>query len=256
MLQAQNVSAGYGRKSILKNIYFHAASGGITAIVGPNGSGKSTLLKALTEEIPSTGEIRINGQNLRTLNGYQLAKMRGVLPQSTQVAFPFTVLEIVRLGLQAGIYAAQDTIAFQALSLVGLESFQHRNYSELSGGEQQRVQLARVLAQVWEPKLDGIPSWLFLDEPVSSLDIGHQLEIMALAKGYAERGGGVIMVMHDLNLTAMIADQMWMMRDGEVVAKGAPKTVMTDAILTETYSTPLVVHQGREDGPPYILPTL
>src|SRR5690606_21651506 len=123
--------------------------------------------------------------------------------------FPFTVREVVELGLLdgPGLLRHEDRAA-QALAAVDLTGFAGRFYQELSGGEQQRVQLARVLCQVWDPVGEDDPRFLLLDEPVSSLDISHQLTIMRLARRFADRGGGVVAIMHDLNLTAMFADHV------------------------------------------------
>ena len=143
---------------------------------------------------------------------WQAASMRAVLPQATALSFPFTVREIVRLGLIGGRSGAlpgeDERLPDRALARVDLDGFAGRFYQELSGGEQQRVQLARVLCQVWAPVLDGRPRYLFLDEPVSSLDIKHQLMIMNIARDFAKRGGGVVAILHDLNLTAMYADRV------------------------------------------------
>ncbi|MEL6532424.1 MAG: iron ABC transporter, partial [Pseudomonadota bacterium] len=118
----------------------------------------------------------------------------------------------------------------------------------------QRVQLARVLCQVWEPTFDGRPRWLFLDEPVSSLDIAHQLDVMAIAQDFARGGGGVVAVMHDLNLTAMFADKIAVMHQGRLVADGTPQEVMTDATLSRVYGCDLSVNQSPGPEATYILP--
>lgn len=243
-----------GQSPILHSVDFNAVAGEVTAIVGPNGSGKSTLLRAMTGEIAYRGRVLLNGTDIQTLKGWELAAMRGVLPQSTTIAFPFTAIEIVRLGLSSGLSATQTDIPYMALQKVDLARFADRFYHELSGGEQQRVQLARVLSQIWSPVVDGVPRWLILDEPVASLDIGHQLIVMNLARDFAQAGGGVITVMHDLNLTAMFADQVTLMKDGRVAAKGHPAAVMTDTVLSAAYGCVLHVNAQPPVGMPYILP--
>ena len=129
----------------------------------------------------------------------------------------------------------------RALARVDLEGFAGRFYQELSGGEQQRVQLARVLCQVWAPVLDGKPRYLFLDEPVSSLDIKHQLIIMNLARDFAERGGGVVAILHDLNLTAMFADRIFVMHRGRLAAAGSPNEVLSDELISRVFECKLKV---------------
>ncbi|WP_424969296.1 heme ABC transporter ATP-binding protein [Dinoroseobacter sp. S76] len=253
-LEARNITVRLGRRAVLSNIAFSAQARALTAIVGPNGSGKTTLLRALVGEIPATGSVRLNGEEVADAKPWALAARRGVLPQAASLAFPFSVIEVITMGLEAGRHAARRTLPQQALQQVGLSGYEDRFYQELSGGEQQRVQLARVLCQVWEPMLDGAPSWLFLDEPVASLDIGHQLGIMRIAADYAARGGGVVAVMHDLNLTAMFADAVCLLKDGAVQAQGKPQEVLTNGILTRAYDCPLRVNAAPPSDIPFLLP--
>ena len=131
-----------------------------------------------------------------------------------------------------------------------------RQYSQLSGGEQQRVQLARVLAQVWKPHKAGKPRWIFLDEPVSSLDIAHQIEVMNIAKNYANSGGGIIAIMHDLNLTSMYADNIAILYQGKKLCQGKPQDVMTDEWLSRAYECDLRVNTSPHPPSMYILPHL
>lgn len=242
-LTAQNIHVTLGHREILSGVSLAANSGEVTAIVGPNGSGKTTLLRALTGEAVYQGIVTMNGADIRSLRPAALAGMRAVLPQATPLSFPFTVLEVVRLGLLSGVAAARSDLPLRALSRVGLAGYEGRFYQELSGGEQQRVQLARVLAQVWDPRGDdGSPRWLFLDEPVASLDIGHQLQVMAVARDFAAAGGGVIAVMHDLNLTAMFAGQVILMAQGAIAGQGAPSDILTDRLLGAAYGCAIRVN--------------
>lgn len=253
-LVAQNLTLTLGKKQILKEVSFTAAPGAVTAIVGPNGSGKSTLLKALVGEHVTEGEITLNGRALGSYRPWELAALRAVLPQATVLAFPFTVLEVVRLGLAAGPDAARPELAHEALALVDLDGYAARSYQDLSGGEQQRVQLARVLVQVWQPLREGTPRWLFLDEPVSSLDIAHQLTVMSLARRFAQRGGGVIAVMHDLNLTAMFADRVHVMSKGQSAGAGPVAEVLTDRCLNDVYGCSLRISTVPKDAGLFVLP--
>jgi len=257
MIEFSNVGVSLGSKQILSGIDLTAEAGELTAIVGPNGSGKSTLLRALSGEWAYSGQISIDGRDTASMRGWELAGRRAVLPQSTSLSFPFTVLEVVRLGLAAGrsgvTGAALKHLPHAALERVDLEGFAGRYYQELSGGEQQRVQLARVLCQVWQPVLDSEPRYLLLDEPVSSLDIRHQLIIMGIAREFADAGGGVVAVMHDLNLTAMFADKVAMMFRGRLAASGRPTDVLTDARIAEVFECDLKV--GVAPGnTPFVLP--
>lgn len=252
--RGQDIGVELGRRTILSGVEFTAHAGQLTAIVGPNGSGKSTLLRALCGEVPFVGQVTINGRDAAKMKGWELAGMRAVLPQAASLAFPFTVIEVVRLGLTVGLSAGRNQLPIRALEAVGLSGYGGRFYQELSGGEQQRVQLARVLTQVWEPIVGDVPRWLLLDEPVSSLDIGHQLIVMELIRHYAARGGGVIAVMHDLNLTAMFADAVTMVHRGGVAASGSPADVLTDTTLSRAYGCNLRVNCEPPRGGTWLLP--
>lgn len=247
MLEARDIGVRYGRREILRRVDFTARPGEITAIVGPNGSGKTTLLRALTGETPYTGQARINGRDIARARPWELAEIRAVLPQAAVLAFPFTVREVVRLGLTRRL-EADEALPAAALDRVGLAGFEGRFYQELSGGEQQRVQLARVLVQVWHPVAEAAARWLFLDEPVASLDIAHQLQVMEVAAAYARAGGGVIAVMHDLNLTAMFAANVALMAAGRVVRQGPVATVLDDAALSAAYGCRLRTNTAPEAG--------
>lgn len=252
MLNARNLSARLGQRPVLKNISLCCAAGSLTAIVGPNGSGKTTLLRALSGDLDHSGEAHLNEIEIRKASPVQLAELRAVLAQSTQTAFAFSVLEIVRLGLVNG---GGDARALEALARVGLAGYEGRPLNELSGGEQARVHLARVLAQVWHPLTDEGPRWLFLDEPVAALDIRHQLGVMRQARAFADQGGGVLAVMHDLNLSAMFADRILLLHDGEIVAFGPPDEVLTDANLQKAYGCELRVNTAPSQGV-WILPQM
>ena len=186
--------------------------------------------------------------------------MRAVLPQATALSFPFTVREIVRLGLiggRSGALAGEDGAPAGHGRWRGSIStgFAGRFYQELSGGEQQRVQLARVLCQVWAPVLDGRPRYLFLDEPVSSLDIRHQLIIMNIARDFARRGGGVVAILHDLNLTAMYADRVHRHASRPACRRRyAAAKCSSDDMIAEVFECRLKVGALPAGGVPFVLP--
>lgn len=257
-LLANDIGVAFGRTEILHGVCMRARAGELTAIVGPNGSGKTTLMRVLTGELASgTGDVSLNAHPLAGMKPWELASLRAVLAQSVTLSFPFTVREVVQLGLSSGWNARTADAAVlveNALELVDLAGFEGRYYQQLSGGEQQRVQFARVLTQIWQPMDEDGPRWLFLDEPVSSLDIRHQLQIMEIAKNYAERGGGVIAVMHDLNLTAMFADRVVMMHEGRVAAAGAPGEVLKDDLLARVFGCDLKVGTAPPSGTTFVLP--
>ncbi|MER8708541.1 heme ABC transporter ATP-binding protein [Mesorhizobium sp. M1088] len=258
MIEARDVSVAIGGKRIVANVDFEARPGEIAAIVGPNGSGKTTFLRALSGDLGYSGEVTVNGRNLSAMKPLEAATLRAVLPQATTLSFPFTVREIVRLGLvggRSGALSGEDQrLPERALARVDLDGFAGRFYQELSGGEQQRVQLARVLCQVWAPVLDGKPRYLFLDEPVSSLDIKHQLIIMDIARDFARRGGGVVAILHDLNLTAMYADRIFVMHRGRLAATGSPQQVLSDELIEKVFDCRLKVGVLPAANMPFVLP--
>jgi iron complex transport system ATP-binding protein len=258
MIEARDVSVSIGRKRIIANVDFDIRPGEMAAIVGPNGSGKTTFLKAVSGDLPYAGNISINGRDIAAMKPWQAAVMRAVLPQATALSFPFTVREVVKLGLtggRSGVLPGEDErLPDRALARVDLEGFAGRFYQELSGGEQQRVQLARVLCQVWAPVLDGSPRYLLLDEPVSSLDIKHQLIIMNIARDFARRGGGVVAILHDLNLAAIFADRIFVMHRGGLAAAGSPQSVLSDELISRVFECRLKVGALPAGNTPFVLP--
>ena len=252
MLVAENISVAFGRRRVLHGVDLTVTPGAVTAVIGPNGSGKTTLVKAISGEAPHSGTVILNGADVRTLKPWQVAAQRAVLPQSTTLSFPFTVREVVALGLVAGGAGGDTDLPEQALARVDLEGFAGRYYQDLSGGEQQRVQMARVLCQIWEPVEAGAPRYLLLDEPVSSLDIRHQLVIMDIARDFARAGGGVLAILHDLNLAAMYADHILVMREGNAHAFGSPAEVLEDDLLLAVFGCALKVNAPAAS--PFVLP--
>ncbi|MEM9104867.1 MAG: heme ABC transporter ATP-binding protein [Pseudomonadota bacterium] len=258
MLEANDVSIAIGRTPIVSHVSFCARAGEITTVIGPNGSGKTTLLRAITGDLTHEGTIKLQEQEVSRLQPWELAEMRAVLPQSSSLSFPFTVGEVVRFGLTTGrsggkLEGLGERIR-SALDRVDLSGFAGRFYQELSGGEQQRVQLARVLCQVWEPVLDGMPRWLFLDEPVSSLDIRHQLTIMDIARDFARAGGGVFAILHDLNLAAMYSDNVLVMHEGQRAGFGPASQVIEDGLLRKVFECDLKVGAVPTKGQTFVLP--
>jgi iron complex transport system ATP-binding protein len=258
MIAVENLSVTLNRRHLLRSINLQVRAGAITVVIGPNGSGKSTLLKAICQDLPFAGTVRINEVDASSMTLQQAAGLRAVLSQNNTLPFLFTVREVVAIGLTGGNAGVPESerkgLPERALAAVDLPDYGGRYYGELSGGEQQRVHLARVLCQVWTPVLDRQPRYLLLDEPVSSLDIRHQLLVMDVARGFAQAGGGVLAVLHDLNLAAMYADQIVALRDGQVVASGAPIETLTDQHLEQVFDSALRVNALPQDQTPFVLP--
>ena len=249
MLELINVAVHLGRRAVLQDITLSVRAGQLMAICGANGAGKSTLLKAVLGEVPATGTVRLNGLDVARGKPAALSAIRAVLPQDTEVAFGFTLGEIVRMGREAGDTLTRPDVEALALAAVGLLGREADDFRTLSGGERQRGHLARALAQVWQPVGPNGPRWLMLDEPVASLDLGHQLQVMRLARSYADAGGGVIAIMHDLNLSAMFADRMAFLIDGRLASIGPPSEVMKPDLLEAAYGCRTVLNTGPADGP-------
>jgi iron complex transport system ATP-binding protein len=252
MLDVRDLTVSLGprrrRRQILSGVSLTLPAGQVLAVCGPNGAGKSTLLRAILGEVPAAGGIGLNGIDPRAASPRVLADLRAVLPQDTQVAFRFTAGEIVAMGLAAAGRPATEATLGQALAAVGLAGMQGRAFHDLSGGERQRVHLARALAQVWEPSGPQGPRWLFLDEPVTGLDLGHQLLAMRLAQSFARRGGGVVAVLHDLNIAAMFADRVALVAGGGLAAIGPPETVLTDALLARAFGCRVAMNRAPSRG--------
>ncbi len=239
MLVAEAVSLRIGPVVLLDGADFEAEPGRLTVIIGPNGAGKSTLLSCLTgERRPDRGSVRLDGRDICSFTPAALAARRAVLPQSSNLSFPFTVGDVVGIGLDRRLASGprpDDDILRLALQRVGLAGYERRLYQTLSGGERQRAHFARVLAQVWEPEVDGAPRYLMLDEPTASLDLKHQIDILDIARDYARAGGGVIAVLHDIDLAQVFADRIVVMKEGRVAAAGPAASVVTEALLKSVY---------------------
>lgn len=255
MYDAKDVRVAAGGRVLLEGVSLALRPGEVTVLVGPNGAGKSTLLKALSgEQRLAGGVVRLDGTNIQAMPAAELARRRAVLPQAAEVAFAFSVAEVIAVGLMGagmGVGPGADARIARLLRQVDLPGFADRRYDSLSGGERQRVQLARVLAQL-ECGEAGRPSYLFLDEPTASLDLAHQLTVLRLARSHADADGGVLAVLHDLNLAAMVADRLVVLAHGGLVAEGAVGDVLTDEVLHRAFG--VNVRVGVAPPGPFVLP--
>jgi iron complex transport system ATP-binding protein len=238
MLSADRASVARGGRRVLADVSVTVRPGALTALVGPNGAGKSSLLALLAGRLrPYAGRVTLDGQCLSLWDHPGLARRRAVLSQNVQLAFGFSALEVVLLGRcphHRGVERASDrAVALEALRAVGALALHDRSLLELSGGEQQRVQLARVLAQVWER--GDRPAYLLLDEPEAGLDVAHQHFVLGLARRLAGEGLGVLAVLHDLNLAARYADDVALMFEGRVLRQGTPEAVLDPEPLSAAY---------------------
>ena len=257
MILLEDVRVRRGGRWIVDGVTLAVEPGRVLAIIGPNGAGKSTLVRLATGELaPDQGRVLLDGAPIGSFDARTLAERRAVLPQSAELAFPFTVRELVKLGIEAGRpgveRAALAGLPEAALSRVGLDGYGGRIVPTLSGGERQRAHLARALAQIWTPVLDGRPRLLLLDEPTASLDLKHQIDTLGIARTYARAGGAVVAVLHDLNLASAFADEIAALSHGNLVARGRPADVVTRDLLREVFGVDRLVH--ALGGLPYVLP--
>ncbi|WKN43019.1 heme ABC transporter ATP-binding protein [Tunicatimonas pelagia] len=265
MLRATDISRRIGQKVLLNNCSLTLTPGRFTAVVGPNGAGKSTLLRIVSgEDQPDRGQVHLNGRLLANHSSRELSQVRAVLPQHTTVNFPFTVEQVIEVGRFAHRTSDQENqlIISEVMRLTGLVPFQGRAYQTLSGGEQQRVQMARVMAQLGGETYRGAlsqPRYLLLDEPTSSLDLAQQQRLLGLAKDLCLRPFGLLAILHDLNLAIQYADDILFLKQGETIAYGAVEEVVTQAIVEETFSHPeqrLAVRLIRDQRQLIVVPKL
>ncbi len=260
VLEASNVSYLAGGARLVDGASLTLRAGEVVGLLGPNGAGKSTFLKLVSAElIPAAGSIKLNGHDVQRLTAAQLAGMRAVVAQSSDLTFPFTAAEVVRLGATVpGFDIAMPTVdaaCRTALRAVDLDHLALRSYPTLSGGERQRVQIARALCQLATSRRPGgNPPLILLDEPTSSLDIAHQRMVLDVVKAQAQSGAAVLAVLHDINLAAVACDRLIVMRQGRILAAGTPKEVVTSSILSAAYGCTITANALPSGEVPFALP--
>jgi iron complex transport system ATP-binding protein len=254
MIEARDIAYEAGGRAILRGVSAGFDPGRLHLIIGPNGAGKSTLVKVLSRLLkPRAGQVRYGGADIARTGEPELARRRAVLSQAIEIAFPLWVHEVVMMGRYphfSGRPTARDrAVMAEVMRYCDVEDLAERSYPTLSGGEKQRVNFARVLAQVWQPRPDG-GRYLFLDEPLTFLDIGHQIDLMRKLREFGAAADVVVVgVVHDLALAARFADQLLLLHDGAVLAAGPPEVVMTPENVRAAFGVePVVVAtlDGRE----------
>ena len=257
MIEARNISFSINSKKLLADVSLNIRNGEVLAVLGANGAGKSTLRKILGGDLlPSSGEVLMTGKPLSNWTLLERARVRAVLPQHSTLDFPFSVAEVVLLGRAPHLQGTESkrdfAIAEATLEAVEAAHLRERIYPTLSGGEQQRVHLARTLAQIWEAAA-GQPRYLLLDEPTSNLDLAHQHSILKIVKKFAREGVGAMVILHDLNLAAQYADKIVLLKNGKIVAHGKPAEVLTPEIIEETLAMPVIVMRHPKYDCPLIV---
>lgn len=233
VLKGRHISVRFGKTPILRDVSFSLNAGEWVAVVGPNGAGKTTLLRTVAGLIPYSGQVILQERPLKEWSSRERARRLAFVRQNQEISFGFTVMEFVLLGrsphrgwLEA--FNPEDVqIAERVLESVALSGYEGRRLSELSGGEYQRVRLAQVLAQD--------PEVLLLDEPTTHLDIHHQLDLLVRVRELANEGRTILSAIHDLPLAARFADRILVLHDGNLVADGKPKEILTPDLIRDVF---------------------
>jgi len=253
ILEVQSASFRTSNAILLDGIDLRFDDGETVAIIGPNGAGKSTLMKILSGDLqPSAGRVLLNDRELSAYKPRDLAARRAILSQHVNVAFPFTVEEIVLMGATNYRKMEAGNLIGSLLEEVELGDLRHRDFPTLSGGEQQRAHFARILLQLELGEADHGPGVLLLDEPTSSLDLRHQIQLIDAAKRRAERGTTVIAVLHDINLTVRFSDRIIVLNGGRKASEGTALKSISPATMSNVFSVVTTVHQ-TSTAQPFIL---
>ncbi|HVE58333.1 MAG TPA: ABC transporter ATP-binding protein [Pyrinomonadaceae bacterium] len=248
MLEVQNISINYGVCAVVQDVSLSLEAGKIIALLGANGAGKTTLLKSLNGGLPvAKGVILLDGKELKAFSRREIAQKIAVIAQETETKFPVSVLEFVLSGRFAhGAAFGWETpddlrIAVECLNSCDLANYESRQMNQLSGGERQRVVLARALATQ--------AAILLLDEPTANLDLAHQALMFRLVKERCEReNAAAVLITHDLNLASEFADEILLMKNGAIAAKGAPEKVLTEENLIEVFKVRVLLDENPHSG--------
>lgn len=254
IIKVEDLYFSYGEKPILDGISFHIKEGTFVSIIGPNGSGKTTLLKNISSILtPCRGSIYLKERDIKKYKKKELAKKLAYVPQSIATDFEFTVMDIVLMGRSPYIGTFQSEteedirIANDSMMMTNTFELRHKKITEISGGEKQRVIIACALAQT--------PDIILLDEPVSNLDIQHQVDVLGILKKLnRDKNMTVITVLHDLNLAAEYSDMVMLLMDGKLITMGTPLDVITRENISNAYKADIYMTVNPVSGKPHIIP--
>ncbi|MGQ2983717.1 heme ABC transporter ATP-binding protein [Flavobacterium sp.] len=255
MLEANNISYAHRKFTILEGIDISVDPGELLVIVGPNGAGKSTLLSVLANEMGKTADpVIFKKKTFKQWDDKELAHNKAKFSQSNNSDIPLSVADVVMMGrypyFNASPSKADNDAVLNAMNETDVASLKDRDYNSLSGGEKQRVHLARVLCQL-DNEVSG--KLVFLDEPLNNLDVLHQHRILHTIKDFTERGNTAVMVLHDLNLAAQFADRVMLLKKGKIVAHDIPDKVFTKEIISRVYNFPCTVCPNPVNKNPLII---
>mgnify|MGYP001409243044 FL=1 len=251
LLEIKSIFFKIKEKLILNDISLDVKSGDMVSIIGPNGSGKTTMLKAISNEVKiSDGEIIFKKKNINNWDISELANEKSVLSQSSNLVFPFTVIDIVKMGRfpikKKGSLVQENNLCEKILDIFDLTDYVNQNYITLSGGEKQRVQLARVVAQIWSE--DYSEKILLLDEPTSYLDIKHQYLLFNFLKTLNDKGLTIMMVLHDLNHAISNSNKVAVLKNSQLISYGDTKKVITENLINKVFEIDLklINYEGND----------
>ena len=255
LLEIKSIFFKIKDKVILDDISLHIKSGDMVSIIGPNGSGKTTMLKAISNEISITdGEINFINKNISDWDLNDFANKKAVLSQSNNLVFPFSVIDIVKMGRfplkNKGNQIEENNLCKKILNIFDLDDYVNQNYITLSGGEKQRVQLARVIAQIWSD--DYSKKILILDEPTSYLDIKHQHSLFQFLKELNKKGLTIIMVLHDLNHALLNSNKIAVLKDSKLISFGETKNIITEELIKKVFEIDLKLINYKGSDTPII----
>ncbi|MBQ4798714.1 heme ABC transporter ATP-binding protein [Pseudoalteromonas sp. MMG006] len=254
MITFNNLSVGFGNHTVLNTINGSAEAGQLVALLGENGAGKSTLLHTLAGMHSFTGSVLFNAKPLATQAKKRLATQRAVMMQANHVGFDFTVFELIAMGRYPYVESLkmQSEKVHKYAAIMDLSQYLTRRVSALSGGEQQRVHMARTLAQLNAFTQSGEPKLMLLDEPTSALDMRHQHALLSCVKAFVEQGNSAIIAIHDLNLASLYATDAILLHNKKVLQSGPINTVLTEQNLQQMYAMKLHVNPHPYNDAPMV----
>ena len=258
-LTVRNLAVAIGGRRLLEAVDLQIECGAVMSVIGPNGAGKTTLLRAIAGEFTQhrasvSGSVDFAGRDLSSWPLASRALQMAVLPQSNLLNFPFLVIEVIELGRvpHSSGYRVDQQIVNTVAELMDVKHLLRREYTQLSGGEKQRVQLARVFAQLWSDT-PAPPRLLLLDEPLQALDYGHQRQVMQAIASLAQQGVAVLQVMHDVNLAAQFSQHMLALVAGKMCESGSVERIMQSETLAQIFGVQLHVVRHPRDGHPVLV---
>ncbi|MGX2951246.1 heme ABC transporter ATP-binding protein [Ursidibacter sp. B-7004-1] len=249
---AENIGFEIQDKTLLQNINLELKQGTITMLIGPNGAGKSTLMRLLSGYLTTnTGQCVFQQKNLNDYAPMELAQQRAVMRQHSQLNFPFSVEEVIRMGGYHRRAKEVEQYLPEVIAKTDCQTLLNKAYRQLSGGEQQRTQLARALLQLWQEDMSG--KLLFLDEPTSAFDLHHQQQCLRLMRELCDQKGlTVCCILHDLNLASLYGDHIVLLAEQQIQAQGSPEEILTEKAIQQWYKADIAIHPHYATNKPQV----